>query len=408
MSASEINALPNGIKLQSRYVLERKLGAGGFGITYQAYDILNKIECAVKEYAPRGLVVRDDDGITMRTTESRYDRDFRIGKMGFLEEAKMLQRMNYIPEVVCITDYFFGNETVYFVMEYLDGQDLSHRVRQMGGRIPVDEANRIIYKIGDALSIVHKEAHIFHRDISPGNIILLKDGKIKLIDFGNAKSMGDEHVNDGPIVYKPGFSPPEQYSRTGRQGAFTDVYALASTYYYIVSGRRIPDAMDRMAGESYVKLKNMNLGVNTKISNVIDVALELDEGKRLKTVKELISAFYEKEITVAKNKYPYLEVMQGENKGEIWRIPPNYTVKLGRSSRESNIVADHALAISKLHCEIYYDGVQNQFRITDYSTNGTFLNGIRIGRNQMQIAYPGQMFQMGKNICTIKVGVIYE
>lgn len=71
-------------------------------------------------------------------------------------------------------------------------------------------------------------------------------------------------------------------------------------------------------------------------------------------------------------------------------------------------MADHAPAISKLHCEIYYDGVQNQFRIVDYSTNGTFLNGIRIGRNQMQIAYPGQMFQMGKNICTIKVGVIYE
>lgn len=171
MSASEINALPNGIKLQNRYVLERKLGAGGFGITYQAYDILNKIECAIKEYAPRGLVVRDTDGIAIRTTDSRYEKDFRIGKMGFLEEAKMLQRLNYIPEVVCITDYFFGNGTVYFVMEYLDGQDLSHRVRQMGGRIPVDEANRIIYKIGDALSIVHKEAHIFHRDISPGNII---------------------------------------------------------------------------------------------------------------------------------------------------------------------------------------------------------------------------------------------
>ena len=93
MSASEINALPNGIKLQNRYVLERKLGAGGFGITYQAYDILNKIECAIKEYAPRGLVVRDTDGIAIRTTDSRYEKDFRIGKMGFLEEAKMLSEV---------------------------------------------------------------------------------------------------------------------------------------------------------------------------------------------------------------------------------------------------------------------------------------------------------------------------
>lgn len=88
MSASEINALPNGIKLQNRYVLERKLGAGGFGITYQAYDILNKIECAIKEYAPRGLVVRDTDGIAIRTTDSRYEKTFASAKWDFWKRRK--------------------------------------------------------------------------------------------------------------------------------------------------------------------------------------------------------------------------------------------------------------------------------------------------------------------------------
>ena len=404
-------ALLEGTKLQDRYLVGRVLGSGGFGITYIAYDFLNHNICAIKEYVPKGIVKRGFDESVLMPVSVKAEMEMKYGKRDFLEEAAILKELNYIAEVVCITDYFRENGTVYFVMEYLEGEDLSQRVHRLGGKISVAEANHIIYKVGQALDIVHEKAHIYHRDISPGNIIILKDGRIKLIDFGNAKNRSQMKSKTLSIVYKPGFAPPEQYESNGTQGAYTDVYALASTYYYIVSGKRIPEAPLRLQGKNYPKLKNMNLGVNSTISDVVDEALELDYKQRIQTVRKFVNVFYEGSCVKKQKKIPYLEIIGGDNKGKRWRIPPNVMIGIGRSSNYADVIPSKNLSISKLHCEIYYDGMTNQFYLMDHSVNGTYVHRKKIekiGKNNTAVLQDKDFFILGRDICEIETGVMYE
>lgn len=241
-------ALPPRTVLDNRYVLGRTLGQGGFGITYMAYDLRMGNTVAVKEYFPSSLVGRDSN-VSSRVTVNaikgtRAQEEYASGLRHFLYEARRQARLASSPGVVSVTDFFEGNNTAYYIMEYVDGSTL---VRYLKKPIPVDEVLRLLEPIADSLMSIH-EAELIHRDISPDNIMCARNGQRKLLDFGASHSFAEEESTTGNATLKHGFAPPEQYGSSSMQGPWTDVYAFAATVYWCLTGKIPQDSMDRSIG----------------------------------------------------------------------------------------------------------------------------------------------------------------
>ena len=281
-------ALPLFCTLNSRYVLGRVLGKGGFGITYIAQDFSTNRICAIKEYMPSEYASRDGGTQSVFPfPDQKATYVFEHGKSKFIEEAKTLLRMSINPIVVNIWDYFTQNNTAYIVMEFLDGQDLRKLARSNGGTIEPDFAKNILVTIASSLMEIHR-MNILHRDLSPENIIVTKSGQIKLIDFGAARNFVSNQNKGMSILLKPGFAPPEQYHTKGVQGPWSDVYALCATFYNIVSGKPLVDALFRSRGEVQPSLYSMGCAVTEKTSQVIEKGMELDHKKRYQDFKQLM------------------------------------------------------------------------------------------------------------------------
>ncbi|MGN0158195.1 MAG: FHA domain-containing serine/threonine-protein kinase [Brotaphodocola sp.] len=286
-------ALPVGLVLKQRYYLGRLLGEGGFGITYKAYDLKRKIVCCVKEYAPNGMCRRREDDLRLELVSGECELPYKAGLRRFLEEAQILSKLEQIPSVVDITDTFQEYNTAYFVMEFLDGADLRQIVKASPGRLPVEMITNVILQVAVSMDVIHTKTKIIHRDISPENIYITRDEKVKVIDFGSAKQTETGAKAGLSVVLKPKFAPPEQFSSQMVQGSFTDVYSLAGTYYYALTGRNIPSAMDRLSGQEYVPLKHLNIGVNDALSDAVDRALILNVNQRTRTMQQFIAEIAE-------------------------------------------------------------------------------------------------------------------
>ncbi|MEE0419103.1 MAG: protein kinase [Lachnospiraceae bacterium] len=416
-------ALPPFTMLHSRYLTGRIIGSGGFGITYIAYDIMSNKIRAVKEYVPLGIASRMADHVTLaETAADKYD-SFVHGKKRFYEEAKVLYACSEIPDVVEILDYFQENNTVYFVMEYIRGVTLKRFIVSNGGKLPLDISMQIICDAGNALEQVHQKVAIFHRDISPENIMITTEEKIKIIDFGNAKTIDRGKLS---VVLKPGFAPPEQYSSQAKQGRYTDVYALAGTFYYMVSGVTLPVAPDRLTGSDYIKLKDMNLGIDASMSNAVDKALALNNKDRYQTVGEFINALFPITVTnynepkkeyrndlSAKHKSsvekgsPYLEIIEGVMVGAGWNIKSNTQVGIGRAEAQADIVIEGSLEISRLHFLLEYNTQTGSFYIEDVSQNGVFVEGYALEKYKKYELPVDSKAVLGVDVCTVKLGVEY-
>lgn len=281
-------ALPPGTLLRQRFYIGKLLGEGGFGLTYKAFDTRAGKICAVKEYAPNGLCIRTADGRTLELTSRDQEMPYRAGLRRFLDESRILSRLEQIPSVVDITDTFQENNTAYFVMEYLDGADLRQIVKAARQQLPVEQITNIILQVAVSMDVIHTRTQIIHRDISPENIYITRDGKVKLIDFGSAKRTENGMGTGLSVVLKPKFAPPEQFSSEMAQGSFTDVYSLANTFYYALTGASVPSAPDRLAGKEYVPLKHLNLGVPEGVSDAVDHALILNVRHRTQTMQAFI------------------------------------------------------------------------------------------------------------------------
>lgn len=245
-SVAESNALPRYSFLQSRYVVGRVVGSGGFGITYSAYDTFTAARVAIKEYFPREIAVRKAE--TGAVVPVKREDEYADGLERFAGEAITLKDLKLCKSIVRVYELFEENGTAYMVMEYIEGINLNELAKQRGGRIPYEEAREYILSTALALSEAHAK-NIIHRDISPDNIIRLPNGDVKLIDFGASKSRyKSEEGTKGPILLKQSYAPPEQYSKSGNQGPWTDIYALACTFYRIITGVRgapLPSATER-------------------------------------------------------------------------------------------------------------------------------------------------------------------
>lgn len=245
LPANSGRALPQRYLLHGRYRIGRVLGEGGFGITYLARDEKEDCRVAVKEYMPRDLTgnTRRSCQVAVKGDPACYEKYLEV----FLKEARIVNRYRDHPNIISVSHMFRENNTAYYVMEYLEGQDLGQALRkEKNGRMDWQRLRPVFSQTVSALCEIHKSG-IVHCDVSPDNIILREGGQVKLIDFGAARSsIGGKSTM---VMLKRGYAPPEQYRGTERLGPWTDVYALAVTIYQCLTGQMIPQSMDRLTND---------------------------------------------------------------------------------------------------------------------------------------------------------------
>lgn len=242
--------LPINELIGGRYRIQSILGEGGFGITYKAWDEKLKREVVIKEYLPDEVGARDANTRTVIPRTHR-EENFRYGLTRYLEEAVTLARFKH-PHIVQVHDYFEANGTAYIVMDFEEGETLAERIKSQGGVLPEAEILAILLPLLDGLRQVHREG-LLHRDIKPGNIFLRKEGGPLLIDFGSARHALGEQSKSLSAIISQGYAPPEQYSTRGKQGAFSDLYAIGAVLYQLITGEAPIESVNRsheiMSGE---------------------------------------------------------------------------------------------------------------------------------------------------------------
>lgn len=243
--AEEAIHIQPGTLLHDRYIIGKVLGFGGFGVTYIAWDSTLEQSVAIKEYLPSEFSTRMPGQTMVTVFHGDKGEQFQEGLVKFVDEARRLAKFQNENGIVKIFDSFTENDTAYIVMEYLEGETLTEKLKREN-TISEEEALAIITPVLSSLKVVHN-AGIIHRDIAPDNIFLTKNGEVKLIDFGASRFATTTHSRSLTVIIKPGYSPEEQYRSRGDQGPHTDVYSLAAVLYKMLTGKTPPDAMERRA-----------------------------------------------------------------------------------------------------------------------------------------------------------------
>ena len=276
-ASQPLNALPQGYRLQE-YELVRVLGFGGFGMTYLGFDHNLDKPVAIKEYLPSDIATRTADR-SVAAQASEFRGDFQWGLERFVDEARTLARFDH-RHIIKVYRFFEAHGTAYIVMEYAEGETLSAHLERKGS-LQEAELKGILYPLLDGLAVVHG-ADFLHRDIKPGNIVLRDvDGSPVLLDFGAARQAIGAKSRSVTSIVTPGYAPIEQYSTRGRQGAWTDIYALGGVCYRALTGDVPEDATDRMRDDPLVPVSLRCAGrASASFLSAVDWALSVDEGDR--------------------------------------------------------------------------------------------------------------------------------
>ena len=278
-------ALPRGTILNGRYLTGKVLGIGGFGITYLGYDLTLDIKVAIKEYMPSGMATRYTDGYTVTLT-GRTEKEYAAGMERFLDEARILAKLQNLPNIVSVHNYFKENNTAYFVMEYIEGMSLKEYLAERGNVIPYTEALAILLPVMKALCEVHS-MNLIHRDISPDNIYITASGESRLLDFGAARfSLGDN--KSVSVILKHGYAPEEQYSSHGNQGPWTDIYAMGATMYRCATGTVPPDSIERMRNDNIKRPSELGVRMPPVIEGAIMKALSVKTSDRYSNMEAFV------------------------------------------------------------------------------------------------------------------------
>ncbi len=280
-----------GTVLKERFLIGKALGQGGFGITYIGRDLTLNMKVAVKEYYPSGIATRnnkDSNSVTITSGErERIEKDMRK----FLTEARNLARFYQNPNVVSVIDYFQENGTAYIVMEYLEGITLRSYLEKKG-RISPEIFAEMIDPVLQDLHEIHKQG-LIHRDISPDNIMMLKDGRLKLLDFGAARDVGDGK-STLTVVLKRGYAPIEQYSAKGKQGPWTDVYAVCATIYKCITGNTPTESTQRVLEDNLKKPSELGISIPHEYEQALMQGLAVKSTDRIQSVDVLRKAICHK------------------------------------------------------------------------------------------------------------------
>ncbi|MDR1217901.1 MAG: protein kinase, partial [Oscillospiraceae bacterium] len=206
-----------------------------------------------------------------------------------LDEARTLAALGNVRGIAAVRTFFDENGTSYFVMDYVEGVSLKAYLKNNGGKIPYEDAERILVPVMDTLTTVHSNG-VIHRDIAADNIYVTRDNEVKLLDFGAAQYSLGEKSHSFDAVLKPGYTPKEQYMRRSRQGPFTDVYALGATFYAALTGYLPPESLERMENDEIVEPSVRGVKLPAHAEEVIMKALEVDAADRFQSMAEFKAA----------------------------------------------------------------------------------------------------------------------
>jgi serine/threonine protein kinase len=272
--------------LAKRFLIERVLAEGGFGIIYVGRDLNLEMAVAIKEYYPFGFASRNHTySEEVVTSSEEAKKTFEAGKEDFLKEARAMARFSTEPGIVNVRDFFKENNTAYIVMDYLKGVTLEKWLEKYK-RISVAETLKLMKPLMTALSKIHEEG-LIHRDISPTNIMMLEDNQIKLLDFGAVRNVTLVNENGLTIMIKRGYAPEEQYRSKGHQGAWTDVYALCATIYKCITGIKPEDAIQRVHKDELKRPTLLGVSIGRRQEEAIMKGLAVYQEDRFQTVNEL-------------------------------------------------------------------------------------------------------------------------
>ncbi len=277
--------LPQGTRL-AEFEITSTIGEGGFGIVYLAWDHSLQRKVALKEYMPSAIASRAG-GTEIRPRSERHQETFEAGLKSFINEARLLAQFDH-PSLLKVYRFWEANGTAYMVMPFLEGTTLRDAVRALPG--PPDEQwiLTILSPLFDALTMLHN-AQIFHRDIAPDNVLLMADtGRPLLLDFGAARRVIGDMTQALTAILKPGYAPVEQYAEVPglKQGAWTDVYALAAVVHWMILGKTPSPSVGRMFDDAQVAVAEKAAGrYSEQFLGAIDRALAVLPDKRTPSIE---------------------------------------------------------------------------------------------------------------------------
>lgn len=283
------NMLQVGTILHGTYKIESYLSSGGFGNTYLAKNIEFDETYAIKEFFVKGVCQRDGNSTTISVSNAENTNSFEQQREKFKKEARRLRSLSN-PHIVKVYDLFEENGTAYYVMDYVDGENLSARLKRTNAPLAESEVRNYLNQILDGLEAIHNEG-MFHLDIKPANIMVDSHDVVKLIDFGASKqqsTVGGATMSTG-ISYTNGYAPSEQMAQSyDKFGPWTDFYALGATMYKLLTNQDPPSVSDLSEDETEDKHLALPMpDVSGEMKKLVVWMMQVNRLKRPKNVGEI-------------------------------------------------------------------------------------------------------------------------
>ncbi|MPM07168.1 Serine/threonine-protein kinase PknD [bioreactor metagenome] len=280
--------------LGGAYFVGCALGQGGFGITYIGWDLNLEQKIAIKEFFPEGCVMRDArTHSAVLPYPGEREIAFKKGRERFVNEARALAKFAKDDGIVGVRGFVNENGTSYIIMDFIEGETLKAYVKKHEGKLSVEETLTLFQPLFQSLENIHKKG-LIHRDISPDNIMLQNDGQLVLLDFGAARQISTYGEHSNTVNVKHGFAPEEQYRTHGEQGAWTDIYSLCATIYYLTTGVIPQQALERMANQAQLVPPNqLGASFTRKQEKALMKGLSVRGDQRQQNISELKAELYD-------------------------------------------------------------------------------------------------------------------
>lgn len=286
-----------GTILHGTYRVDGYLASGGFGNTYVATNIQFGERYAIKEFFLKGVTERDENTTTISVSNQENAATFEAQRDKFKKEAVRLRKLSS-PHIVCVHDLFEENGTAYYVMDFVDGENLRDYLKKIGH--PLDEATvwQVFDQVLDALEVVHSHG-LFHLDLKPANLMMNQQGGVRLIDFGASKQMkaGSGATTSTAVSYTNGYAPREQMEQAlDKFGPWTDFYALGATLYFLLTDQKPPlpsDIDDDMTDDKHEALA-MPDSISDRLRRMVLWLMATDRRKRPQSVADIRSILNQK------------------------------------------------------------------------------------------------------------------